>query len=985
MRPISVSLLFLRFQKSGTSVAVGEDVESTIDDQCTYGNQFLSMERTQSSISNDAEPTWLLPWSSKEPWAQSSDVLTCGTSTFAPVRGRCPSACPFRTPDLNVSCHWRCVERAECGRTDTVHSVADQESFMCRVCKSLGCDECKFGADVCVKCMYGYDLIEGKCWRQSRHVWTCIYAGVVALVILFALYCLSLFCRPAVNPALLDCAIAHRVHASLCDYESGLMHSLRSNLRSAPTDGRAPIGGPGTMMFFNFQHSVLVWIFITLLAWVILGAMGNSELLILGTFEVHEPPEMCRAVQWGRAARDELRITKLAFIVSLYAASSIAVIIYGAAQLRNFEDVNKKTATMMDYALLCEGFPIEAGETVEADILSYLEEATALSPIGVSVCWDYADVRTAVEQLVIDGVWDLSDSLIESEDDGSGDVCHSQASEGEVSGVSFYQQLLSRLPACCLCQPCFKAIDALLGAGDEPPLMRRNLFSPKDRENSRADDGSGERDGGADTLALIESIKSSGSAVAVFRSEADRDAAMESLTNSAAQRYKGTYVIRPRKNFVEPDSMLWESFTAVQKTLWLRIVFGVLLICVAILVWGGLFYGPLAYYEISSYVASGEGPPYLSELLFTILVVIGNQIMYFLSDTISSWVGFNTYDAQQAAYVALYTCSVLANTVVDVGILVVAGYFGMKSTFVRTGDGILLSDLPDSSSVFRSQPMMKVFGGLLFEYCFPACFLLPYIVECAFLCYVLPIGLEKLVGGSRRLSRQRAGTMLKPLQMDLGRYGDILINLSLTAACFVASSGWVLSTLCGLFVGSLFIYIFDTWRVLRKVERFYLASFSVESLMHKMLALPCAILASALAFHVLSFDVQVMKNRNVFAWMAFAFVAHLVLHVFAITWLVPWLGGSEEQMLTAVPYEEAAKRYPGNWFSTNPVHCLRSACLHHHSPPCVYRIKGKEYVLRKNVQLGLFYEPTLALKGASTHVEKSNSLLQKVHAEVAKP
>eukprot|EP00927_Polykrikos_kofoidii_P049064 TRINITY_DN4319_c0_g1_i5.p1 TRINITY_DN4319_c0_g1~~TRINITY_DN4319_c0_g1_i5.p1 ORF type:complete len:926 (-),score=106.43 TRINITY_DN4319_c0_g1_i5:192-2924(-) len=897
-------------------------------------------------------------------------ALTCDTSTFAPGRDRCPSDCPLQAPDVKA-CHWRCVKNEDCAKTNSATSVADSTISMCRACQNLGCEVCAPGTDTCIRCMSGYEVIEGACLSKMRRVWTWVFSIVAGVIGFVVLYFLSLLCRQPKGKAVLNQALAYRDQASLRDSESGRWYALTSNLRSVPTDGRAPIGGPGLMMFFNFQYIVLMWIVLAALAWMILGVIRNPALFTLGTIEVENAQEMCQAVHWGKAMREQLRVVKLTFMVSLYIVSTIGVILYGAYQFRIFNRVDARTATMMDYALICKGFPPESGKTVEADVLSYFQKATRLKLVGVSVCWDYRDDRETVEQLAQNTARELEDRLVgrdnHYDEDGDG---HRQEANADVSSVNvrmhFFRILTSLFECpllgkvCCLCQPCFKAIDSVLGIGKVPPLkkfypLRLSGFTD-DSSDTGQDEGEVDKSNKQQLLELINSIKSSGSVVAVFHSEADRDAGLEALANDTAPRYLGTHVIRPSKNFLEPDSMVWDSFTAVEKHIWLRASFSVVLILFAVVVWAAFFYAPLAYYQISAYIANGEGPPAVAELCFSMIVVLGNQVMYLICGLLSENIGFNTFDNQQAAYVALYTCAVLTNTIVDLAVVVVMSYWGMTSKGVRTDDGILLSDLPDMTSLFESQPMMKVFGSMLYQYSFPACFLLPFIIESVLLCWFLPSLIERIVG-TRRLSRQNAEANLKPIPMDLGRYADLLINLCLTAMCFITSSGWVLKTLAGLICGNLFIYVYDRWRVLRKTEAFYFASFSVEWLVQKMLALPCAILAAAITFTVIGFEVEIMKGRNAFAWMTLAFFAHLVLHVLAIELLVPRLGYDEEKEQTEVPYKEAAKHYPGNWFSTNPVHCLRSACIHRHSPPCVYRIKGKEFVLRKNAQLGLFYEP----------------------------
>merc|ERR1719323_1048124 len=132
--------------------------------------------------------------------------------------------------------------------------------------------------------------------------------------------------------------------------------------------------------------------------------------------------------------------------------------------------------------------------------------------------------------------------------------------------------------------------------------------------------------------------------------------------------------------------------------------------------------------------------------------------------------------------------------------------------------------------------MMKVFGTMLYQYNFPACFLFPFMGEAVFTIF-LPYHLGYRIVRSRSISRLNAETCLAPLPMDLARYGDILTNVVLTTLAFFTSSGWLLWTFSGLLVGNIFIYAFDHCRVLRAVESCCFASMTLERVAHRLLAI----------------------------------------------------------------------------------------------------------------------------------------------------
>lgn len=94
--------------------------------------------------------------------------------------------------------------------------------------------------------------------------------------------------------------------------------------------------------------------------------------------------------------------------------------------------------------------------------------------------------------------------------------------------------------------------------------------------------------------------------------------------------------------------------------------------------------------------------------------------------------------------------------------------------------------------------------------------------------------------------------------------------------------------------------------------------------------------------------------RSLWVLCALAFFLHVVVHNIVLDCLKnTWIPPDSE---TKVPYSEAAKHFPANWFTVNPVHCLRSKYVHGHKPYCMVYIHGKDHLLEKNTKIGLYYE-----------------------------
>merc|ERR1719420_2076020 len=99
--------------------------------------------------------------------------------------------------------------------------------------------------------------------------------------------------------------------------------------------------------------------------------------------------------------------------------------------------------------------------------------------------------------------------------------------------------------------------------------------------------------------------------------------------------------------------------------------------------------------------------------------------------------------------------------------------------------------------------MMKTLGRTLFLYNFPCCFLVPFVAEAIFT-VALPYHLGyRLIRAQKKVRGRTAEAYLAPIPMDLARYGDLIVNVTLAEICFFTTSGWVLHTFVGLLVGNI--------------------------------------------------------------------------------------------------------------------------------------------------------------------------------------
>jgi len=90
---------------------------------------------------------------------------------------------------------------------------------------------------------------------------------------------------------------------------------------------------------------------------------------------------------------------------------------------------------------------------------------------------------------------------------------------------------------------------------------------------------------------------------------------------------------------------------------------------------------------------------------------------------------------------------------------------------------------------------------------------------------------------------------------------------------------------------------------------------------------------------------------------ALAFFAHILLHTVLLKYVVPKFGlTGESDGAETNTYKDCSQRLACSWFTANPVYCLRSQYVYKHSPPCTYYLPGKEHLIEKNEEIGLFFE-----------------------------
>eukprot|EP00435_Cladocopium_sp_Y103_P071546 s93_g37.t2 len=169
----------------------------------------------------------------------------------------------------------------------------------------------------------------------------------------------------------------------------------------------------------------------------------------------------------------------------------------------------------------------------------------------------------------------------------------------------------------------------------------------------------------------------------------------------------------------------------------------------------------------------------------------------------------------------------------------------------------------------------------------------------------------------------------------------------------MAGNGWFTNA---------YIYLLDHYRVLRVVPASTFASMQIDWWCQVLLAPCCGLLAACLIFkgncQGLGFCLD--PSRLVLACMA-AWLVHCVIHLLLLIFVVP-LGDTSLPVKgqDTIRYQQVAAAEPCNWFSANPVHCLRSKHIHRDDPPSSFFTPGQESTMQINEAIGCFFSAKAA-------------------------
>merc|ERR1719198_224726 len=446
-------------------------------------------------------------------------------------------------------------------------------------------------------------------------------------------------------------------------------------------------------------------------------------------------------------------------------------------------------------------------------------------------------------------------------------------------------------------------------------------------------------------------------AFVVFETEEARDAAIQAGSfpyTSSGQ----TTTVEIASITVEPDTVYWGNLGADRRMRIVRGLVGVGKILLALLFWTVCFYCPYAWSVFTWNYENGNEPPAVYGLVFTMVVVVGNAIMYQVCSDISDGIRFFYRDDRECFYMISYLIACMFNTAVDAVSTYYMSYYIMTGLNFRTVDGTRLENVPTFTDRFETYAIQRHLAESVYAYAWPSTFLVPFVIE-PMPTILGPLWVGMLMVSKNKYIRGRdAQADVASIPMDLGRYSDVLLNMLLGVLIFYFPGGYMTTLFPFMAISHVWIYAFDHWKVLRNIPQCTYVSMQIDIWAQLAWAPINGIILSCLIFKMNAWEGSVLNlsGATLVMYCALAWLVHTVLHIVLIIYLVPMFGKTvPERHMPDVTYKEHATKHGCNWFTANPVHCLRSIHIYKHNPPCVYYVAGRDHLLQINEKIGCYF------------------------------
>jgi hypothetical protein len=327
-----------------------------------------------------------------------------------------------------------------------------------------------------------------------------------------------------------------------------------------------------------------------------------------------------------------------------------------------------------------------------------------------------------------------------------------------------------------------------------------------------------------------------------------------------------------------------------QRVMRLIMGFGYMLLGLAF--WGIVFYAPYAWSIMSFNYDNGAQPPFIFAMVFTMVVVGGNAIMYEICARVSDFVGFKYRDDRESCYIILYTVSCMLNVFLDMYVTYRMAWWICKGQGFKSYDGKSFADEDWTfTAKFETYAMQRVLAENTYAYSFPATFLIPFLIE-PFITIYFPLKAgEFLVRTHPMITGRTAEEWVMAFEMDMGRYADILLNCVLVILIFYFPGGYTYQLFYAMVFSHCVIYAFDHWRVVSTIPTCCYASMDVDWWAQAMFA-PCV--ATIMSCLVFKGNCQgygyCIRGWPLVEACTTAWFAHSIFHMLCLIFIVPLMG-----------------------------------------------------------------------------------------------
>jgi len=924
---------------------------------------------------------------------------------------KCPESCPLYVDhrEESLPCDFSCVGNSiqSCKSVNPSTPVPDLTRGECRRCEVVGCDQCTDdGRDRCAKCLPGYYVSEdGQCYSSGFLKCAFAFLYLVLLIIAVSIFfvvwwIVDLALRKQTNNKALDHSLKLReqakVHQAKLPGQPRELYPLKTNLCSQD------VAGPAVLLLFNFQVALIIWAAVLALVWCSLGYFVDPAMDELGTREAETLRQDCINIKWGHYTQTRLMWLKVGFLEFAYMFSFVGAILFGIRQRRLHQHYGVDQTSHQDYAIILEGLPeIRGHEKVEDKLLEAIKMTTQEPVIGVSVGWQLNEnSRDLLQETMESRLRELAGLITPP---GSAQVTPRQddtprSDSGRVIGA--LGALQHRVEDMRFCQwmryrlhKIFVWIEKLFVKPSTQKILSRGRRKAGLQNKSKKRLAEGYVAGlmtaatpGEDPVSLaLHELKTSSLAFVVFETQQSRDKVLATWTEKPLEfKSKALQVSTPD---FEPSAVLWHNLAPerTMKTQCLRVA-GMFLFVVLMIGFLCLFEYIYYHVQLNSVLTTGAETMSLPFLLMTAMVAGMMQVLCIGSAEVSDRAAFTRVGSRETCFVVLYTFSVLLQVTMDLVIAYWIGKHLMDVNGIRTHDGRKIADmdpLADFVDIFEAYAMQKQLGVTVLSFGFPCAFLIPFLFEPIASIFVPRKLMCLIINSHPEIKLSDAEDYLEAVPMDLGRYGDIMINVIVASLILWFPGGFTFRIFGFLACSHLYIYWYDHWRMLRCVQNIYISSFNVDLCAQWLFGVAVSIIAAAVAFKTncqifestfMGVICPVTQLHRLGIWgspcddgvklifkVVLTFFIHLILHTVILFFVVPKMVAAvtTKKEVAETPYRQTAMAYPCSWFSANLIHCLRSEYVYKHDsekdPPFDYCVSGKEHLMRFNANIGALY------------------------------